>query len=137
MKKILSLIIICSFLIYPVCVWAEMKKLSDSRLKDVKAGTGSLMETVLGEHEEKIYIADIRKSLDILQSDVTGSWEKTGTFKSENGVVTIDQTVSTDRIRYDNIRIKGSENTNGSFGSIHIENAVIHIKGQLRVTYIQ
>lgn len=135
MKKSL-LIIMIVFIVCPFSSMAEMKKLSDDGLKNIKAGTGDLVGTVFGEYEEKPYISDIRKGFDILESDRSGTWEKTGMLKSENGLVTIDQTITTTGMSYENIRIKGAPNDAKSFGSIHIGQASISIKGQMRVTFI-
>jgi len=135
MKKSL-LIIMIVFIICPSSSLAEMKKLSDYRLKNIKAGTGDLVGTVFGEYEEKPYISDIRKGFDILESDRSGTWEKTGMLKSENGLVTIDQTITTTGMSYENIGIKGAPDDAKSFGSIHIGQTSISIKGQMKVTYI-
>ncbi len=135
MKKSL-LIIMIVFIVCPFSSMAEMKKLSDDGLKNIKAGTGDLVGTVFGEYEEKPYISDIRKGFDILESDRSGTWEKTGMLKSENGLVTIDQTITTTGMSYENIRIKGAPNDAKSFGSIHIGQSSISIKGQMRVTFI-
>lgn len=146
MNRFTLILFIIFSTITPGLAPAEIKKLSDADLKMVKAQAG-IVETVdagiiqsiipsnAKSNLESNMVSDISKSFDILISERTGSWERTGNSKYENDIITLDETVQTRGIKYDNIRIKGAGEDAKSFGSIHIGEAMFQIKGQVKVTF--
>lgn len=145
MSRYVFILFIIFFAITPQFASAEIRKLSDTDLKMVKAQSGireisdgAITQNPIPSNKsyfESNVISDVSKSFDILVSDRTGSWERTGNSKYENGVVTLDETIHTKGITYDNIRIKGAGDDSKTFGSIHIGEAVFQIKGQVKVTF--
>ena len=146
MDRFIFILFIIFFAITPGLASAEIRKLSDADLKMVKAQSGiaetpdgSIIQSFIPLNSKSNFesgvVADISKSFDILVSDRTGSWERSGNSTYENGVVTLDETIHTKGIRYDNIRIKGAGEDAKTFGSIHIGEAMFQIKGQVKVTF--
>jgi len=146
MNRFLILLFLFFFTIMQGSVSAEIKKLSDMDLKMVKAQSGiaeiidgNIIQNLIPSNTKTSFesdmVTDISKKFDILVSDRTGAWGKTGTSTYENGIVTLDETIHTKGIKYDNIRIKGAGDDAKSFGSIHIGEASFQIKGQVKVTF--
>lgn len=137
----MAMVAILAVLILQGSSAAEIRKMSDSELKDTRAQTGITEVTdkasgaiFLSQAPGAYYgIKDIAKSLDILVSDKKGKWEVYSNTSHENGIIKLDETIYTSGITYENIRIKGTET--GSFGSIDIGEAKFEIKGQLKVTF--
>lgn len=146
MNRLLLIFFLVFFTIPPGLAPAEIRKLSDTDLKMVKAQSG-ITETIDGGIFQSLIpsntksgfdtdmVADISKNFDILVSDRTGAWERTGNSTYANGIVTLDETIHTKGIKYDNIRLKGAGDDAKSFGSIHIGEASFQIKGQVKVTF--
>jgi len=145
MNRFTLILFLVFFTIIPGLAPAEIKKLSDSDLKMVKAQSGmaetiddmiiqNLIPTNTKSNHESGIVADIAKSFDILASYRNGSWERAGNSRYENGVVALDEIIHTKGIKYDNIRIKGAGDDAKTFGSIHIGEAIFEIKGQIRIT---
>lgn len=137
--------VIVFFAIIPRLVFAEIVKLSDDDLKMVKAQSGfaeisdsaivqNLVPVAKSDFEANM-ISDVSKSFDLLVSDRTGSWERIGNSKYENGVITLDETIRTKGISYDNIRIQGAGEGAKTFGSIHIGEASFQMKGQVKIVF--
>lgn len=152
MKTTIIAIITAALITLPAFCMAEAKRLSDLDLKKVKGQSGfsanpvtdvikNYTDSTSGNtstqniNNQKI-ISDVSKSFDVLVSDRTGTWERSGNTRTENGITFIDETIKTSGINYENIRIAGTDQNSPSFGSVYIGETTIEIKGQVRVTLL-
>lgn len=152
MKKSIITIVSIVLLALPAFCMAEVKKIPDQDLKKVKGQSGfsaNPVTDVIKNHTDSIsgntitqnmndqkIISGVSKSFDVLVSDRTGTWERSGNTRTENGITFIDETIKTNGIKYENIRIAGTDQNAPSFGDIEIGETIIEIKGRVKVTLL-
>ncbi len=135
MDRSLLILLMVVLLLVPVFTSAETRKMTDLELKNTKARSG-IKELIVPVAIQAAIPSEIVRGFDILDYDQSGVWLETGNTTFKNGVLAIDETIHTTGIRYDNIRLDGAFSDAASFGSIYIENAVVQVKGQVKVQFI-